>query len=68
MERFLGSRPSADTTPPRVPVGAKVAVLELTAGADPRQPSQNVPASRRAIRVFEFDVRGLIVRVLDYPW
>lgn len=68
MERYLGSRPTADATPPRVTIAARAAVLELPAGLDPRNPTQTIPVSRRAIRVLEFDARGLIVRVIDYPW
>lgn len=68
MERFLGSRPTADRTPPQVTIGPGIVVLTLPAGPDPREPSKVIPATRRAIRVIEFDTRGLVRRILDYPW
>lgn len=68
MAAYLGSVRAVTEQPPHVIVGPSVVVIETPAGTDPRNPSQPVPVTRRAIRVLEFDARGLVRRILDYPW
>jgi len=68
MISYLGSMPSAVVETPRVVVGPRVVVLETTPRADPRDPTRPIPPTRKALRVLEFDARGLVRRILDYPW
>jgi SnoaL-like domain len=68
MLRYLGSMPAATVEAPRIVIGPHVAVLESTARPDPRDPTRPVPATRKANRVLEFDARGLVRRIVDYPW
>lgn len=68
MLQYIGSRPTVATEVPRVTVGPLVAVLETPAGPDPRTPTRTIPATRRAVRILEFDTRGMVRRILDFPW
>ena len=68
MQRYIGSIQTASSETPRVMVGPGVAVIDRAAGPDPRDRSKPVPATRRAIRLIEFDAKGLVRRIIDYPW
>jgi hypothetical protein len=68
MQQYIGSIQTASPEAPRVMIGPGVAVVDRPAGADPRDRSKPVPATRRAIRVLEFDSQGLVRRIIDYPW
>ncbi|MBC7898395.1 MAG: nuclear transport factor 2 family protein [Cytophagaceae bacterium] len=68
MLKYLGSVRVAQIETPRLVIGPGVVVVEATARPDPRDPSRVIPPSRRAVRVLEFDARGLVRRILDYPW
>jgi hypothetical protein len=68
MLSFLGASRAGAAEVPKVTVGPGVVILETAAHADPRSPATPVPPTRRAFRVLEFDHRGLVRRIIDYPW
>ena len=68
MLQYMGSRPTTTIDAPRITIGARIAVLDVAAQPDPRDPARPIPAGRRAIRVLEFDAQGKVRRILDYPW
>jgi hypothetical protein len=68
MLDYLGSMPTAPREVPNVIIERHVAVILTTARPDPREPAQPVPSTRRAVRILEFDARGLVRRIVDYPW
>jgi hypothetical protein len=68
MVSYLGSRAALPAETPRIAIGPRVAIVETAAQPDPREPRRPIPTTRKALRVFEFDDRGLVRRIIDYPW
>jgi ketosteroid isomerase-like protein len=68
MLQFIGSVRAVHADPPRVTVGPGVAVVETRTRMEVDDGGKWVPVTRHGVRVIEFDARGLVRRVIDYPW
>jgi hypothetical protein len=68
MAGFIGSIRAYQADASRVTVGHGVAIVETSARMDIDDNGKWVPVSRHGLRVIEFDARGLVRRIIDYPW
>ena len=68
MRQFIGTVRSIRSEPSRVTIGHGVAVVETSAQMQVDDRGTWVDVVRHGIRVLEFDQRGLVRRILDYPW
>jgi SnoaL-like domain len=68
MAQYLGSIRAVVAEPPRVTIGAGVAIVESSARMEIADGGKWIPVTRHGIRVIEFDAGGLVRRIIDYPW
>ena len=68
MAEYIGSIRAVWADRPRVTVGHGVAIVETNVRMEVKDESKWVPVTRHGLRVIEFDARGLIRRIIDYPW
>jgi len=68
MAQYVGSIRDVRAEPPRVILGRHVAVVETTARMEIDDRGTWVAVTRHGIRVLEYDGKGLIHRIIDYPW
>lgn len=68
MTQFIGSVRAVRSETPRVTIGYGVAVVETTVRMEVDDNGKWIPLTRRGVRVIEVDSRGLIRRIIDYPW
>jgi hypothetical protein len=68
MAQYIGTVRLVHADPPRVTTGPGVAVVETQARVELRDHDTWIPVTRHGIRVIEFDAKGLVRRVIDYPW
>jgi len=68
MSQFIGSVRAVNAQFPRVTIGARVAIVETNATMEINDGGKWLPVTRHGIRIIEFDDRGLVRRIIDYPW
>ena len=68
MADYVGSVRNVRADPTRVTVGHGVAIVETNVRMDVKDGTKWVPVTRHGLRVIEFDTRGLVRRIIDYPW
>jgi hypothetical protein len=68
MAQYIGSVRSIEADPARVTVGHGVAIVETNVRMEVDDHGKWVPVTRHGLRVVEFDARGLVRRIIDYPW
>lgn len=68
MIEYIGSVRSVRADAPNVTVGPRVAVVETNARMEILDQGKWVPLTRHGLRVIELDARGLVRRLIDYPW
>lgn len=68
MTQFIGSVRNVTADTPRVTVGHGVAIVETNARMEVHDRDKWIPVTRHGLRVIEFDPRGLVRRIIDYPW
>lgn len=68
MPQYIGSIRAVRADPPRVTIGNRVAIIETNVRMDVKDEAKWVPVTRHGLKVIEFDRRGLVRRIIDYPW
>lgn len=68
MLQYIGSVRAVKVDPPRVTVGHDVAIVETNARMEIQDGGKWIPVVRHGLRVIEFNSRGLVRRLIDYPW
>ena len=68
MAEYIGSIRAVNADPPGVTVGQGVAIVETNVRMEVKDDTRWVPVTRHGLRVIEFDSRGLVRRLIDYPW
>ena len=68
MADYFSSIRAVRADPPHVTVGHGVAIVETNVRMEVKDEAKWVPVTRHSLRVIEFDARGLVRRIIDYPW
>jgi len=68
MAQFIGSIRAVHADEPRVTIGNKVAIVETNVRMEVKDGARWVPVRRHGLKVIEIDQRGLVRRIIDYPW